>query len=576
MQMYQSTDAEGVFWEEQYDGLGKPLPDLSVQLYNPSYDRDKFEDTQLTINGRLDQLKLVYAGGYLDRNVTQQVDYTNYSRGRYAGYYQCNYPGYPFVNGAPIPGSFTQSNAYPGQGVSPGYCYSPSTFFKEQENSTHLSHELRLSTPDDWRLRGLGGLFWENYTIRDDSNWYYKTSPNFQPTVPPPGATANDPNVRGANDAYFDDTTIGYTQKAVFGSVDYDLIPKTLTLTLGTRWYSMKTFERGSTVGSFGCEIYGPYDGDVPPNPCTLPEANGYNLNLKNPAKTYTGFKSRANLSWHVTPDTLVYYTWSQGFRPGGFNRAQGIISPTSPVYGIYTPPLTYGPDVLTNNELGWKTEWLEHRLQWNGAVYQENWNDVQIGIFDPGVFGNEQFYANGPNYRVRGVESSVLARVTQRLTVTASASANSSEVVKTVSLVNPKTGQPIDVVNPFGADGSPLAVSPPFQGNIRVRYEFPIDSYQAFWQVAATHQGGSYATTDPISTTLQGVSVAFYDPGFSTYDAAIGIARGAWTAQIYGENLTDTRGVPFSTYDEYVKMNTIIRPRTLGVRFSYGFRENK
>ena len=193
----QDMNAGGVSWEEQYDGLGRPLPPLSVQLYNPSYDKDEFEDTQLTINGRIDQLKFVYAGSYLDRNVNQQSDYTNYSRGQYASYSQCNYPGYPFVGGKPTSGSA-------------GYCYSPSAFFTEKENSTHQSHEMRLSTPDDWRLRALGGLFWENFTIHDQSDWHYGTSPNFVPVAPPPGATANNPSVRPAGDVFFDDTTIGY------------------------------------------------------------------------------------------------------------------------------------------------------------------------------------------------------------------------------------------------------------------------------------------------------------------------------------------------------------------------------
>jgi len=54
----------------------------------------------------------------------------------------------------------------------------------------------------------------------------------------------------------------------VFGSVDFDLLPHTLTLTAGTRYYDTDNFEVGSNVGSFGCEIYGPYNGGVPPNPC--------------------------------------------------------------------------------------------------------------------------------------------------------------------------------------------------------------------------------------------------------------------------------------------------------------------
>ena len=37
--------------------------------------------------------------------------------------------------------------------------------------------------------------------------------------------------------------------------------------------------------------------------------------------RTFSGFRSRANLSWKVTEDALLYYTWSQGFRAGGFNR---------------------------------------------------------------------------------------------------------------------------------------------------------------------------------------------------------------------------------------------------------------
>jgi iron complex outermembrane recepter protein len=571
-QAYQNMDAQGVFWEEVYDGLGHSLPPLSVQLYNPNYDRDKFEDTQLTVNGRIGDLSVVYSGGYLDRTSNQVNDYTNYSRGAYSGYYQCNYPGYPFKNGNPSPGTFTGSNAYPGQGVTPGYCYSPQTFWHDQENNTHQSHELRLSTPDDWRLRALGGVFWEDYTIRETTDWFYGSSPNFQPIAPPAGATSINPNVRPADDVFYLDVTRGYKQKAAFTSVDFDIIPKTLVITAGTRYYDIEDFEKGSSVGSFGCEIYGPYTGDVPPNPCGLPESNGNNLDARHLDKSYVGFKSRGNVSWHVTPDVLLYYTWSQGLRPGGFNRAASVIAPTSPIYGLFTPPLAYSPDTLTNNEIGWKTEWLDHRLQFNGAIYQEDWHDVQITIFDPGVTGNLTFTTNGPNYRVRGAETSVVARVTEGLTITASGAWNSSEVVKTLSLVDPKTGQPINVSNPFGALGTPLAQSPPFQGNIRARYEFPVREYHAFVQAAAVRQGGSYATTDRLSSTLQGNSEAFYDPGFTTYNAAAGVARDAWTVQAYCDNLTDVQGDLYSFYTLFVKANTISRPRTAGVRLSFKF----
>ena len=43
--------------------------------------------------------------------------------------------------------------------------------------------------------------------------------------------------------------------------------------------------------------------------------------------------------------------------------------------------PRSYQSDKLTNNEIGWKTEFFDHRLQWNGAVYRENWDNVQIRL---------------------------------------------------------------------------------------------------------------------------------------------------------------------------------------------------
>ena len=303
-----------------------------------------------------------------------------------------------------------------------------------------------------------------------------------------------------------------------------------------------------------------------------MPISNGNNLDAKNLHKTYSGFTSRVNLTWHVTDAAMLYYTWSQGFRPGGFNRAQAVIQPSSPLYGVFKPPLAFAPDTLTNNELGWKTEWWSHRVQFNGAVYQENWNNTQLSIFDPGVTGNITFTTNGPNYRVRGVEISTIARVTHGLTVSGSAAWNSSDVVKTLGLVNPSTGQPINIVNPFGALGSPLAQSPPFEANLRARYDFHVGDYRAFWQIGGMHQAHSYATTDQLTKTLQGASVAFDDPGFTTYDASLGIGKGAWDAQLYGTNLTDVHAILYSSYAEYVKANTVNVPRTIGVRMSYRF----
>lgn len=595
-QSYQQMEADGVFAEMADNSLGQPQPDLSVQLYNPSYTKDRFENTALTVNGRIGDLKAVYAGSYLVRNIEQVQDYTNYARGPYVDYYQC-------VN--------------PGSTPATAQCFSPSSTWQDKERNTHQSHEIRLSTPDDWRVRALGGLFYEDYVVQEQVDWLYKTAINyFNPIAPPTGyytlngspllpngrivayntpgavfvpgpATSNNPDVRPPNDAFFDDITRGYTQKAVFGSLDFDVIPRTLTITAGTRYYSIDTSAVGSAVGSFGCQlIFNP----TAPDPC-VNHSNGGNLNALGLNRTYSGFKSRANLTWKITPSALVYYTFSQGFRAGGFNRPNAVES-TSPLatsaaakaHGAFIPPLEYGPDTLTNHEIGWKTTWLGGSLQVNGAIYEEIWQNAQISIFDPGVTGNLTFSTNGGTYQVRGGEASIIYRPISQLTISAAGSWNHTELTQE-AIFRWGDGTPIDfaaltgangqpLANPAGTLGDPLAGAPAFQGNVRVRYDFPLpaSSSVGFVQVAAVHQDDSLATTDRLTTDLQGNSIAYNLPPFSTYDASLGVAADAWTAQLYIENLTDERAQLYANYRQWYKAVTVNRPRTIGVSFSYKF----
>jgi len=544
----QNMRADGVFFDTPANSQGQPLPNLSVQSYNPTFDKDRFDNTALTLNGRISELKLVYTGGYLVRNVREIQDYTNYSRGYVGAYYQC-----------------TGGGAFKDPGTTP-QCFSPSATWHDIEKNTHQSHEFRVSTPDEWRLRAIGGLFWEHYLIHEQTDWYYGSpQAGFFPVVPPPSATLNNPNVRDPGDFFFDDITRGYKQKAAFASVDFDIIPKVLTLTAGTRYYDFDNTEVGASKGSYGCRPGGKFAvalPAVPPDPCT---AGALNLNAANLENVYSGFKSRGNLSWKITPDDLAYYTWSQGFRPGGFNR-EAEINPNDVTFPHHQTPISYAPDTLVNNEVGWKTQWLDHTLQFNGALYQESWHNTQISIFDSNPllgFGNLTFTANGPNYRVRGLETQLTYVIVRGLTVTGAAAWNSSS-----ELSNPLPN--VKVNNPFGAIGSPLAQAPPFEGNLRARYEFPVREYHAFVQIGGTRQAHSYATTDHISTDFFGNSIAYDQPGFSTWDASLGIARDAWTAQLYGTNLSNTQADLFSSYSQFVKANTINVPRTIGLRFGY------
>ncbi len=583
-QMYQKMDSQGVFYQQPKGSDGETLQPLQVTLFNPSYNRDKFTNTAWTLNGKIGPLKAVYTGGYLSRKVDQVNDYTNYSRGVYADYYQCH--------GA--------------SALNPATCYSPQVIWRAKEQNEHTQHEFRISTPDDWRARAIAGVYLEKNKLYDQSDWRYKTVPPctsngtpgvdpgntdcFTPTGQFPGTTVKEPGVRDVNSSFFQDDVREVKQTAFFASFDYDIVPKVLSLTVGTRHFKFKNSLKGNVAISFFC-----FQGGVPAGGCV----QGYNLD--NPADgiplkdTESGWKSRANLSWHITPDVMLYYTYSQGFRPGGFNQNGGTLHAFG-TDGVeqYAVPRSYQSDKLTNNELGWKAELFDHRVQWNGAVYQEKWENVQVAFFNPGLVGNIFYNTNGQNFDLKGIETSFIFRLLPGLTLQAAGSWNRSKQTNSPALItnNPASnnfGNPITqncdstgancvaVTNPFGPVGSPTANSPPVQFSFRARYQWSIGDYEAFVQAGASHVGHSFTqagsnppiAADGIITTGR---LRFENDAYSTYDASFGVSKDQWNVAVFGENLSNSHAAVFTSTQQFIVAQTPLRPRVLGVTVGYKF----
>jgi iron complex outermembrane recepter protein len=603
-QSYQNMDAEGM--GEQYP-LGtehQPLGPWQETSFSPTYDKDKYENTSWTVNGKFGDLKLVYTGAYLDRTIDNAMDYSNYARSQIGFYYTCA------GGGAPI-----------GKGVGPLTCYSPVSSWHDFVETTHQSHELRLSTPDDWRLRGLVGAFWESLDIKDDINFLYKSIPSCTPAnlllyaagtqacvgdvIPAAGYAVQDPTVRNDDVAFGEDLERGYKQTAFFTSLDFDLIPKVLTLTGGTRYYHYaETFHGSQYSTSVGCA-------GVPNGTCV-----GSKLTDATHDATYSGFRSRGNLTWHVTPDAMLYYTFSQGFRPGAGNRKNSAeisvdVVQTSP--GVYAPtvgpdatptlvkqynkPYTYPPDTLINNEIGWKTEWFDHRLLVNGSAYVMHWNNVQTLIYNPPVSGNTTFGVQGPDYRIKGIELQIVGRVTDGLTLQGSVSHNNSSQTNSPCLKssnavanNPTPigscitevydstlSENVPLLNPLGAVGSRPAFSPTIEYNIRARYDWNLDAYKMFFTVGAQHVGdmqnepssftSGAGVLNPTTTWLR------YDqPAYTTYDAALGLAKDQWHVEAYGTNLGNSDASLFTTSGQFIEAQVPLRPRVLGIKVGMKF----
>lgn len=613
--MYQNMDAEGVFYEMPYASSGpdvgsaqvfllpgsispqhpggisvgpfngSPLPPLSVNLFNPSYDKERWNSTELEVQGQVGPMSLVYAGSYLDRNTDQVVDYTNYSRGRYGYYYQCT--GVSF--------SSTTGNAN-------ATCYSPSSTWHATNHLTHTSQELRLSTPQEWRLRGVGGLYYEDYKLDTLTQWLYRsvplcsptglTSDCFLPVASFPGMPYQVGGQSSLNPAFFNDDTRGFIQRAAYMSLSFDILPHRLTITGGVRYFSMSETEHGGSVGSFYCEKYAPssYYGTCTNSNATAftaPGSGNFGSLNGDPNLSYSanylkqnGMRGRGSLQWQITPQIMAYYTYSQGFRPGGFNRGTGLFEPDASGNPQWSRPGAYVSDNLTNNEIGWKTRWFDNRLQVNGSVYQENWSNAQTGLLCSQCgFGNLTMMVNGPDYRVRGTELSIDALPMRGLSVNASAAWNSGQQTNSPQLIDnvpgsPNFGKPITeyylngeaipVPNVFGKVGGPLAYSPPFEANMRVRYDWLVGSYIPYVQAGVQHSAHSYSPTGEIETDEQ--------PAWTTYDASVGVSNGPWILSLVGTNLTNLNKSLFTSRREFILTETPMRPRVIELTFSYRY----
>ncbi len=601
-QTYQYLDAEGMGVQMPL-GLGlTALGPLEETSFFPAWNKDKSQSTAWTLNGKIGDFKALYTGSYLTRSVDANMDYTNYTRTAGGFYYSCTGGGGSNFGGA-----------------GPATCYSPVMGWHDYFQSTHQSHEVRASTPDDWRLRGLLGAYWEDFQIKDDMNFLQKTIPSCTPenlaaalaggpiclSNVTPVQAAIDPTTRGDTTNFGEDLQRGYKQTAVFLSADFDLIPKVLTITGGTRYFKYVEQEVGSQYGTGGKCVNKP-NGDCLATAITYDDHHA----------TFSGFKSRGNITWHITPDMMLYYTFSQGYRPGAFNRltggrtniwvdANGVPLANGVIAGAgdkkptqFNKPLSYAPDSLTNNEVGFKSDFLEHRVRFDASIYQMDWKDVQTLIYNPPVYGNTTFGLTGPTYRIKGGELQLAVKATDALTLMANASYNDSKQTTSPCIhsagVTPTTqanptpagncitqvrsgDHNVAVQNALGAIGSTPAFSPKLQYNLRARYDWSFNDYKAFIQAGMTHvddmsnQPSSFQSGDgvviPTTTWLR-----YTMTGYNTYDASLGLSKGAWDLLAYGQNLANKNASTFTTSGQDIKAEVPLRPRVLGVKIGYKF----
>jgi outer membrane receptor protein involved in Fe transport len=472
--MGQKQISDGTFAQES--GLGK----LQVQQFNPEHFEDKWYQAALTVEGKIGNFDMTYAGAYMQRQIDGQSDYVDY-----AYFYDALY-GYYFVD---------NNDKY----------INPNQYIISDDSFTKQSHELRFSSPADKPVRLIAGLFYQRQTHNIEQNYIID---DIADSITVPGTASNiwlTKQLRVDRDY------------AVFGELSWDVTPQ-LTLTGGVRVFKYKNSLEGffgysagfsSKTGVAAC--FGP------------PVVNGSPCTNLDKTTSDTDFIHRLNATYKFNEDALVYATWSRGFRPGGINR-RGTLPP-------------YAADYIDNYELGFKTSWARDTVRLNGAVYQLDWQDIQLSFL--GANGLTEIRSAG-NARIRGAEMDLYWRPTKGLSFSLGGAFNDAQITEDFCRVsNPD----FDCTTPAGNKvlapaGTRLPITSRFKGNALARYEFPVGSFDGHFQVNVVHEGRRTTDLRLVERAIQGDLDAY-----TTVDLSSGVTNGRWRIDLYVKNLFDVNG---------------------------------
>ncbi len=131
--------------------------------------------------------------------------------------------------------------------------------------------------------------------------------------------------------------------------------------------------------------------------------------------ETWTEFSPMVGVTYKVTDDAMLYFTYTKGFTAGGFNGRAGSITTLGP----------FDPEVATNYELGLKSDWLDNRLRVNLTGFLTQVKDFQTAFIRPAPNGGgqETVQSNLGELKTRGAELELNAVPVDGLTVWATAS---------------------------------------------------------------------------------------------------------------------------------------------------------
>jgi outer membrane receptor protein involved in Fe transport len=477
-------------------------PPLNETHYQPFDVSEPFEDkfNLYTLTGKFnfDSFQLVSASAYWDRQQNQTQDISEAMQDYIGGFF-----GPP----AAFPYSSTATVTEGG-----------STFFglgagsiTEDDYTRQFSEELRLASTGPGPLQWLVGGYYSSFGATSHVfSFYPDTNDGFNANF---GTTNLADNHR----------KVDIDQYAAFGEVSY-ILPDNLKASLGARYYQYHSNSVTSVSGV---------------------SANGTSDPLFGLAQN-SGVTPKVDLAYIPDNNTTVYGTVSKGFRPGGPN------SPIPVPPCASAAPTQFGPDSVWNYELGEKLRFFDSRISVNGAIYYEDWTNVQQQVAPSCGF---KFTANAGKAKVYGAELELAVVLMPGLVL----SQNAGYTHATNSTTLPAAGV---------VAGQRLLDVPEVTANTALSFKQPLANDMNF----VSRLTNSYVSgIQDITFTRNSL------PAYDLVGLRAGVETGRWSAFLFADNLTNKMALLSDTGALSANISILNRvatnqPRTIGVDLNIKF----
>jgi iron complex outermembrane recepter protein len=431
--------------------------------------------------------------------------------------------------------------------------FGPLTFISAggEQEFDQISQEFRLSTTNEGPVNWTVGAYFEKQSLMTDGTVGVDTSLG-QPDYINAAtggfgftslATALTGGAYGVDSIY----RHGHFEQdaetaSAFAQVTWEITPE-VRATFGLRYAVDKKTTDKSVV--FTDDVLGINRSDADPDgygdqaslEFLWSKYGTFRHNFNNIKRKSENLTPGLNVEWDLSEDAMVYFSYSEGYKSGGFNAADDM------EISNYTTPAEdyeYEDEEVKTFEIGGKFTLAEGSMRLNWALFHTEYTNLQVTSFN----GTSFTVGNAAATTIEGVEADWQWQASEYLNVSANiayldyaydeydtASCNVNAQLQYV-LANPGAEAAECSADLSGETG---AFAPEWSGALAFQYERPVGDSLTLQLGADANYKDEYYTDDDLSeASLQDATWKY------NLRAGLKSLESNWEIMLFGNNITD------------------------------------